>query len=268
MYCHRNHHIFCDNFFTSVKLALELERCGLYMCGTMRGNRKGFPADLKKYTKKSGKVGDRGEHVTRQYGSLTVSAWQDKKVVIVISNLSDPTKQETVKRRLKDGTTITIPCPESVKSYNKHMGGIDYSDQLRKYYQVRLKSRKFYKYIFWFMVELAITNAYILCKHHSSMNIANLKEFRSQLAIALIGSYSSRKRRGRPSALPAPKRFSQMLHWPRKASTRSHRCHYCQVHFKRRRETTWRCDTCSVFLCHNGTPEDDCYFAYHLSQDC
>lgn len=44
------------------------------------------------------------------------------------------------------------------------MGGVDRGDQLRQYYHLRLKSRKFYKYIFWFLVDVSITNTYILHK--------------------------------------------------------------------------------------------------------
>ena len=40
--------IFFDNFFTSIPLLEDLYIQGLYGCGTVRNNRKGFPADLKK----------------------------------------------------------------------------------------------------------------------------------------------------------------------------------------------------------------------------
>ncbi len=39
----KNHHIFCDNFFTSVKLFEDLEKDG---CGTVRRDRKGLPLEL------------------------------------------------------------------------------------------------------------------------------------------------------------------------------------------------------------------------------
>ena len=42
------HHIYCDNFFTSVQLFEDLERVGLYACGTARSDRTGFPPQLKK----------------------------------------------------------------------------------------------------------------------------------------------------------------------------------------------------------------------------
>ena len=61
------------------------------------------------------------------------------------------------------------------------MGGVDQNDQLRGYYNVRLKCRKYYKYIFWFLFDLAITNSYILTKRHTDLNSrpANLPEVQS-----------------------------------------------------------------------------------------
>ena len=42
----KHHHIFCDNFFTSIKLACDLLRDETYLCGTIRSNRQGLPNGL------------------------------------------------------------------------------------------------------------------------------------------------------------------------------------------------------------------------------
>lgn len=42
----KNHHVFCDNFFTSVKLAEDLLPDNIYLCGTTRANRKHFLKEL------------------------------------------------------------------------------------------------------------------------------------------------------------------------------------------------------------------------------
>ena len=62
----------------------------------------------------------------RQARNVVVTAWKDKRLVYV----------------LKPNTTIKQPL--NITSYNKYMGGVDKADQLRSYYQLRMKSRKFY----------------------------------------------------------------------------------------------------------------------------
>ena len=77
-------------------------------------------------------------------------------------------------------------------------GGVDRGDQLRGYYSCRTKSRKFYKYIFTFLLDVAITNAFILMKHYCpTCPFANIKSFRLQLAKELMAEYCSRRRWGR-----------------------------------------------------------------------
>ena len=262
---HSYHHVCDDNFFSSITLFLDLLRKGIYACGTLRQNRKGFPADLKQYTKRG--LSERGDFETRQASekkNLTVAVWQDNKPVTVVATNSHPTKTVTVQRKNKDGTSRDVHCPEATFLYNKYMDGVDRSDQLRSYYHLRLKGRKFYKYIFWFLLDLTITNSYVLCKHHTHLNIQSTKALRADLAKALIGSYSSRKHPGRPLVAPAPKRFQHMEHFPCKGikiGEKGHRCHNCQVYHDCRKQTVWYCHTCEKFLCHTGR-ERDCFLEY------
>ena len=134
----------------------------------------------------------RGDSVTVQKGKVSASAWMDRKVVMVMSSNCQPAGVCSVLRRLQDGTRIPVTCPESIISYNEHMGGVDHGDQLRGYYSCRTKSRKFYKYIFTFLLDVAITNAFILMKHYCpSCPFSNMKSFRLQLAKELMGEYCS-----------------------------------------------------------------------------
>ena len=43
----KHHHVFFDNYFTSFRLLEDLEKDGIYVCGTARKDRKEFPAALK-----------------------------------------------------------------------------------------------------------------------------------------------------------------------------------------------------------------------------
>ena len=110
---------------------------------------------MKPHVKKGFK--ERGESRTCQSNNLTVSLWQDNKTVVVIASDSDPTVMDSVSHRHKDGSYHIYPCPPAIAEYNKKMGGVDNNDQLWGYYHVRLKCRKNYKYIFWFMFDLVVT---------------------------------------------------------------------------------------------------------------
>ena len=188
----REYRIFCDNFFSSPRLFQELHSRSLHACGTVRPNRCGFPLDLRSIKLQA------GECRSRQSGPLTAVVWQDKKAVNVLSTLSQPGSLASVSRRQRDGTLRDVASPSAITMYTKHMGGVDLGDQLRKYYGVRLKCNKNYKYIFWFMFDVCVTNAYILSRFVpssvTSLEQERLKNFRVRLAKALIGDYNSRQR--------------------------------------------------------------------------
>ena len=175
--CH--YHIYCDNFFSSPKLFMELLSRDLYACGTVRTNRVGFPNDLKTNNL------SRGEIAVRQSGNLTATIWKDKRVVSVLSTLSQPADTVEVIRRERNNS-VSITCPTAITTYNAQMAGVDVGDQIRKYYSVRLKCNKNYKYIFWFLFDVSITNAFLLSKYcvsvPPSLEFTRLKQFRVSLA--------------------------------------------------------------------------------------
>ena len=141
----------------------------------------------------------RGDSMTVQEGKVVASAWLDRKVVILMSTNTQPVSIGTVHRRQKDGSRQEVPCQEAIIRYNKYMGGVDRGDQLRGYYRCRVKSRKFYKYIFYFLLDIAITNAYVLYNGLSPcpQAVKCIKTYRMKLAHQLIGDYCTCRRAGR-----------------------------------------------------------------------
>ena len=84
------------------------------------------------------------------------------KTVSVLSTNCQPHSEVTTSRQQKTGNRVDVPYPEAVRLYNMFMAGVDKSDHFRGYYAVRMKSTKNYKYIFWFLFDVAIVNAFIL----------------------------------------------------------------------------------------------------------
>ena len=50
---------------------------------------------------------------------------------------------------------IEIACPQAVINYTKHMGGVDVSDQRRKYNGVGRSSKKWWKIILHFVINVS-----------------------------------------------------------------------------------------------------------------
>ena len=130
--------------------------------GTIRTNRKGFPDELKaviaaKCLKKKGEM-KTVQCKTTSLKNLTVTTWKDTKVVCVAATNSTPEVTTEVERKLRTGERVVVPCPNSIATYNKYMGGVDRNYQLRQYYPVQLKCHKYYKYFFWFIFDVVISH--------------------------------------------------------------------------------------------------------------
>ena len=202
-----------------------------------------------------------------QRDGIVAMLWRDNRVVTVLSTNSQPHEEEVVQRRQRDGTKVDVRCPAALAKYQQFMGGVDRNDQLRQYYTVPTKCRKFYKYIFWFLFEASITNAHILHSNYSGAQKMSLKEFRLDLAKSLVGDFHSKKRHNRH---PAPPTNLTLLHFPMKRTDQTtgkvirRRCWYCwSRRNKQRNDTAWYCHECQHHFCHTGLQDTDCFLQHH-----
>ena len=143
------------------------------------------------------------------------------------------------------------------------MGGVDKNDQFREYYHVRLKNKKYYKYLVW-MIDVAITNMLILARTNPALyaTTTTVTKFRATLARELLDGYFLRKRRGRRPTV-CTKRFKGSQYYPLLGDGKQHRCHYC---FSQgiRKDAKWYCKECNMYLFHNGH-DNECFLVYHLN---
>ena len=153
------HHVYCDNYFSSVKLFECLLQNKTYACGTFRVNRKGIPNVIK-----TAKLREQGSSIVMQKTGMVATAWRDKRTVHILSTNFSPEEKTTVERRQRDGSVKDVKCPAVVKQYTTYMGGVDRADQLRAMYAVGRKSLKFWKYLFCFLVDICVTSSCILMK--------------------------------------------------------------------------------------------------------
>ena len=143
-----NHVVYINNFFIGIPLMRQLENAGIYSDGRIRNNRSLYPACLKdKAMLKSMK---RGEYHTALSGSMVATVWHDTKVVSFLCNVH------------KDGTVVQINSPPCIHDYNANMGEVNKSDHLRQSYAIDRKSRRWWRRLFHFLLDLTMVNAYII----------------------------------------------------------------------------------------------------------
>ena len=199
--------------FTSVPLFQDLLENKTYACGTIRTNRKYLPPAITQ-----AKLKNQGEMVIEQKEGSIV-AWHDKRTVTVLSTLSNPLEMSSVKRRKKDGSQVDVPCPKAIQSHTAHMNGVDRVDQLRSSYSVSRRAAKWWKYLFWFLIDISIINGFIMMKESANHQVTSKTlrkkdrcqlHFRQNLVKQLIGNY--RHKRKRESI--QNKASEGLLHWP------------------------------------------------------
>lgn len=245
----KNHHVFVDNFFSSIPLAENLLRDKIYLCGTVRSNRQGIPRTLAPTTQRVKQL-RQGESLFLRKGNLVVTVWKDKKPVYFLSTQSNPIGDEQVDRRQRDGSIVQVPSVPVVKSYNNNMGGVDLNDQMRGYYMTGRKSKKWWRCLLWFLVDICIVNAHILEKLSRRHTNRTQLAFRLDLVKNLVGDFSARR-------LSASSSRIEGGHWP--IPYTKGRCKRCL----KRRKVTWcrmACELCDKRIClecfRNHTAQD------------
>lgn len=238
-----------DNFYTSPELADILISNKTDTYGTMKTNRKEIPPAFRSKKLKAGEI------VAFQRGKVLIMRWRDKKDVTLLSTIHN-IETKTYEKRGKDRTK-----PILVIDYNYTMGGVDKVDQhLSDYPVTRKRGKKYYKKIFFHLLELALWNSYILYKKCGGVKsplqyrLCLIKEMFEKYHPNLLPSTS-----GRPSKSPNPLRMSKG-HYPdyvpatEKKQCPTRRCVMCSR--KRdncgkpiRRESRYCCSVCDVGLC-------------------
>ena len=96
----------------------------MYICGTLRSDRKGNSKEVVSKKLKKGEV------EWKRRGTVVVSKWKDKRDVLTISN-KHKLKLVSVKNKRGD----VRMKPNIVRDYNTGMSGIDRPDLMLSYYQ-------------------------------------------------------------------------------------------------------------------------------------
>lgn len=259
--------IYFDNAYTSIHLLLYLYQHKVYGCGTTVLNRKLMPAAP--WPRGQMQRGDHKILQDRNHPFLTLTAWQDTKMVRFASTMSDPATVGQTMRRV-NAEVKYFPHPHAGMQYSKNYAGVDRFDQKRAKYRVGRFSRKSWKYQFHFLLNAAIVNSWILyqetsLRQTSKKNYAQI-DFRHDLIVTLIGHYSQKTKSICPMPLPPN---PDGVHVPghdnvHMQAKRPRRCaghkNFSTDH-KTVKQTVFGCKVCNVFLCKT------CHAPFHLVQN-
>lgn len=249
-YLNLGHNLYTDNWYTSPILADYLHKQGTNLCGTVRGNRRGMP-------KFEGKL-ERGKSSSQHTQTVMVTKWADRRDVLMLTTLHADVRVSCGK--VDRNTGVDIVKPLCVKEYNAHMGSIDKVDMLLSSVECLRKTIKWYKKIFFHLVDLAVLNTHAMYKVNTGKNIS-IADFQLQLTREIIAKYGQVRpttKSGRPSSGDLPARLTAR-HFPqllpavdggRKNPQRV--CHVCKHTLlgpKKRKDSRYFCKECDVGLC-------------------
>ena len=264
-----NSYVFFDNYFASPDLLVELKARNLNATCTVRANRsRKCPMLCEKDLKKKG----RGSFDFRidEDKSVLICEWYDNKMVTVASNVHSVNPTHVVRRYdRKSKQHIQVPCPGLIKSYNANMGGVDKCDMLLALYRNTLKTKKWYKRIIFHLLDLCVTNSWLLYRANTPECSMQLARFKFEVARSLITSRNA----GIP--LPAPvevvsqparavnvdARYDRVDHFPKKMDISfAQRCKQKGC----KRKTKFICKKCCTYLCVDSKNNaENCFFLFH-----
>ena len=228
----KGYHLFTDNFYTKPALAEVLLKAGTMLTGTVRANSKGLPPVPTKM-----RVGEVINY--RRRGVLLVAFREKKsqrKPVLMLST-AEPARQ--VQKRTAAG--LEKEKPNCVVTYNDYMGGVDISD--RKIYHVAAErpSKRYWKKIFFNMLDMALLNSYELYKSNTD---ARQRKSRHDFLCSVVESLCAAEDPAMPVVPPAVPHVGRHIleHLPGK---RERECVVCSDRARgiRKRSSFW-CPGC------------------------
>ena len=254
-----NHVVYCDNFYSSGPLVDMLAKEKIFLCGTIKKCAKGFPESLKQAKP------PQGSYVSEKVDEKCYFVFKDRSEVCFVTNVFPEHMDARVARLQPGGVLQTQSVPPLLPAYNKFMGGVDRTDQIRKSYGFDRKSKRSWLRLFFQFFDYAINNAYILYKHSCSRNGVrpnDLLNFRMELVHLLLENVQGQRKsvsckqscnnRAQTASVCYLVSLSEI-------GMKRGRCRQCQV-TKREppRYTSFGCGVCGVRLC-----KTTCFAEFH-----
>ncbi|XP_041376624.1 piggyBac transposable element-derived protein 2-like [Gigantopelta aegis] len=162
-------------------MASELKERGFHFTGTIRANRcHKAPLKSEQELKRMGR------------GAFdSVIETKTNKCVTLLSTYVGTDPVNKIKRYDRSTKSfIDVDQPAVIGIYNSKMGGVDLLDMMCTLYKRQLKSKRWYLYIFYHTLTIAVVNAWFLyrrdCKYLATVKTMPLKPFQGMVAASLV----------------------------------------------------------------------------------
>lgn len=258
------HHIFADRYYTSYQLLKYLMEKSYYYTGTLQMNRVGFPVALK--TLRLQHRESKFFQCQNEDGNILCLAWRDKKakkpcLLVTTSGANDMVE---VQRKRE-----VVEMPAVVNEYNTCMNGCDLADQMVGYYsQFERKTYKWWKRVFFWLLEITQVNSYILyCSSRTlPQKKISLKKYKTLLIEEIIQLVMNQhpddiltpRPIGRPRTSDPIERYTVKQHLVQYTKD-DRNCVVCSTPANRKR-TNFICGDC---VDHPHLHPKDCFRKYH-----
>jgi len=271
----QGYHLYFDNFYTSLQLIKDLFQNGIQATGTAADNRKGFPLSMKG-GKTWARKKERGSIRWARDGVCLAQQWKDNRPVTILSSIENANDFVFVKRKIKVNgrwqSRDDIKQPISIKNYNNYMNGVDRSNQLIAKNKSLQKCMRWWKVLFFHMIDIAVVNGYILFQLHRMQHPDNedlkrnkkysIAEFREELVRQLADLEEFEQ----PPVHKPPKKKSQdeyeTIHLPLFTEVKRN-CKVCYTLTKKELKVLSKCSApqCNVYL--HCTADKNCFAVWH-----
>ena len=162
------YHLFVDNFYSSVTLFKHLYNRGVLATGTILEKSRSFPPTLKN-SKEWAKGREWGSMRWVRDSPCLVLQWVDNKVVSMITSVGNANDHTRVNRKVStDGqwANRSVRQPTIFRTYNMKMNAVDRSDQILTAFSTQRKCMRWWKTLFFHLIDIAVVNSFILFQAH------------------------------------------------------------------------------------------------------
>ena len=185
-YLDKGHHVYTDRYYTSIPLAKAVEERSTAFTGTAMRNRTQLPEPIRKPSRLA-------DDEVRAYRAdrLLALEWRAAKKKNSLVMLSTQSSAGVVTQQPR-WNQEEIEKPMVVNSYNHSMNGVDRADQNSVYYPFIRKTRKWWRKLFFWLVEVTTVNSYRLYHIHTTRlqtNPLTHLQYRRRLVDALATRY-------------------------------------------------------------------------------